>query len=399
MRFFIHLRITHEIWGGDLGVIHSLRDGLIEIGHEVVMDEQLGKSLDCDIVFLTNSCQDKQAEAAFLESHGKRYFVLTFHEDFLGYMPSCMGFCEHISGLMKNQINLPVPATLDYLEQNPSIIRYYKPTIKLSGVANGVVLNKAIEVYPSSRFEAKTLLRDAPQCQAKIVLLPTERTDWNVYSNESNFSQMYNIPEGYIIQVGRLEPRKNQIGSVLATRDIERPLVFVASSGGPGWYHNLLANIILRYRKHPTYIIAQSIDSLERGPLTIRRMHDGKKLPSNVLRSAYLGASLNLHPAFHELPGLTYIESISLGIPTVCSSWTGISDYIVGETRDRGVEFVSPESLVEIRDASLRALNSTLPIGAFLPKISLSRFALEIAANVTRAIDSHNDTRIGRGVN
>ncbi len=386
LRFFIHIRATHSIWGGDLSVIHSLRDGLVENGHEVLIDSQLELSLDFDVIMLTNSCQNKQEEARFLKANGREYFILTFHEDFLGYMPSCIGFCEHINGLVKGTINLPVPATLEYLEQNPSICRYYQTRIKLSGVGNGEVLNNALAAFPSSSFESQTIARDAPFCKAKVVLVPTIPSEWQSREADRSFSSIYDLPKNYILQVGRLEPRKNQIGTVLAVRDLDIPLVFVATAGGPSWYQNLLANVILKYRKYPTYIISQGLDALTVGNLKISAMEERKKLPPEILLSAYLEAAVNVHPAFHELPGLTYLESLALGLPTVCSAWTGVSEYIVGDKPGNGINFVNPESISEIRNATLHALSVGKPTGIHIPGISPNRFAAEITSNVIASL-------------
>jgi hypothetical protein len=105
----------------------------------------------------------------------------------------------------------------------------------------------------------------------------------------------------------------------------------------------------VKWRKAPTIIVAQEIPSCEEGPLKIVPMPNNQKLSNSMLQSAFYHAGLHLHPAFQELPGYTYFESVLLGIPTIASSWTTIKDYFSNPDMDDRIEYCHPGNLKEIK--------------------------------------------------
>ncbi len=363
-------------------MIYSLRDGLLTLQYDVTVSDNLELSLDADIIFLTNTCQDKREEAAFLKAKGRDYYLLTFHEDFLTYIPGCLGFCHFVQGVINGDVGLEVSPTIEYLEENPSVVNYYGYKPKLAGLQNGQVLQEALMAFPSSKFEEATILRDAPRCNTEVVLAPSGLANEWIDEPTNSFIEEFRLPTGYMIQVGRLEPRKNQLATVLATRNIDLPLVFVATAGGPTWYHNLVANAAIKWRKYPTIIISQTLKPLNNGQLTIKTMPNQEKLSSTMLQSAYSNASINIHPAFQELPGLTYIESISTGINTICSTLTGIKDYLPRHP-SKSIRFVEPHSIINISDEVNSLLNSQPKLHLTPNRYSSLKFAKLIIDHIS----------------
>ena len=67
----------------------------------------------------------------------------------------------------------------------------------------------------------------------------------------------------------------------------------------------------------------------------------------------------HLHPAFCELPGLTYLEAAKLGVPTVASEWTTIRDYFTDpetqqSTLDDRIVYASPHHVQRLKELVLQ---------------------------------------------
>ncbi|MFS8563144.1 MAG: hypothetical protein LVR00_01940 [Rhabdochlamydiaceae bacterium] len=215
---------------------------------------------------------------------------------------------------------------------------------------NWEIFKEAEICIASSPTELKTMQRDCPECKAKSVFFTSGFVESEAAPTSCflEFSQM--ASKGYILQVGRFDERKNQLATILSTKDVDIPLVFIATLTTQLEYEKVCLEAIIKYRKAPTLIVSQVIPSMQSGHLKILQMPEGKILPKEMLLSAFFHAALHLHPAFYELPGYTYLESAKLGIPTIASSWATISDYFTDEvtgayTFDPRIEYVLPYDL------------------------------------------------------
>ncbi len=195
---------------------------------------------------------------------------------------------------------------------------------------NFPILEKAEICIATSATEHATLLRDSPGCHAKTIYLDSGIPDECVEQKNTSFLQWTGLTEGeYVLQVGRIELRKNQLGSILAMRDLDIPLVFIATESFYPQYELMCLEAIKKWRKAPTLVISQHLASAQEGALRILPMPGGRKLPMEMLISAYQNAGAHLHPAFCELPGLTYLEAAKLGVPTIASEWATVRDYFI----------------------------------------------------------------------
>jgi len=384
MNIFVHIRNNHQQWGGDLTVIRALERGLSEIGVEVMLGSDLEKGLDFQHLFLTNTCTDKRGEAEFLKNHNKQYAMLTFHEDFLHYFSSAMGFVKCVEAIIKGEDLGGIPITLDRLANIPSLCSYFGLPPARNGIQNSEVLADASISLPSSEFEERTILRDSPRAKTKVWLAPTGLVhEWAV-GDRLAFSDFCRLRSPYILQVGRLETRKNQLSTVLACADLPIELVFVCTKGYQPWYEKLLVQAVLKYRKYPTVIVSENISSQQAGLLRIVQMPNGKKLSSELLQSAYLGAAVNAHPAFYELPGLTYLESVVCGVQTICSRWTSISEYLVDDDFGSGVHYIDPRSIMELRNALISSIYDPQKVTAKALNVTPRRYAEQIVSSLLK---------------
>ena len=345
-----------QSWGGDMRVVYDLMEGMRDLGVEVEKISSNFKPDKNQNYILSNTCQDQREPFAILSEAKVGYHVLPFHEDFIKYYSASFGFPQVVYCALNQKPYFGVDVTLDDVFSNPELANYFPMNPLMVGFMNAKVLSDASQVYPSSEFERMTVARDASAAKCTTILFPTDQSLKFKGAEKDAFSKRYGIPEGYVLQVGRLESRKNQIGTVVAAKDLDVPLVFVCTRSGQDYYERLLIDVILKVRKAPTYIISQTMRDFDHGVLKVRNMGDGKKLPWDMLESAYRGALVNCHPAFYELPGLTYLESMSLGVKTICSKDTSIREYICNPEDAEGLYFVAPADMTALRECLEKAV-------------------------------------------
>lgn len=338
-----------KYWGGDLKTLYAICEGMKELGHEAKIVPDIAQLKKPDFVFLSNTTLDLNPQKTVLDFHGLPYGLIPFHEDFLHYMPTAAGFYYYIRGCLDASLNPKGDFSLDDLIERPYILNYYAmpPVDKHS--ANEEVIRDAKICIANSETEAKTLRRDAPGCNAVVVpWAPGFAEDFKEKEITDEFLRFTGLKSGeYILQVGRIQSRKNQLATILATRDIDAPLVFITTTSGYHYLSTCLAAIV-KWRKAPTFLVAQHLPAAKTGPHRILPMPGGKKLSSSMLSSAFAHAGLHLHPAYYELPGATYFESAYYGVPTIASSWTTIGDYFKEVPLDDRIEYCLPYALSEI---------------------------------------------------
>jgi glycosyltransferase involved in cell wall biosynthesis len=266
-----------------------------------------------------------------------------------------ISFATVASKLLTGQDMHGIKVDLDYWRKRPHIIAYNSYQMPTVNMGNAAVLKNATSVIPGSNMELKTIIRDCPGVNAHVVKMPPGLSLSFSGLHDESFLKLIDQDPGYILQVGRFETRKNQIASVLATLDIPRTLVFVASKSHNKNYSELLFKIIKKYRKYKTIVVSEEYESLKDGHLEIIKMPLEQRLSISLLESAYRNAEVNLHPAFYELPGYTCLESISCGVKTIMSGWTSADEYIQS-VDECGCGYVNPCDIDDIRKMVVRAI-------------------------------------------
>jgi glycosyltransferase involved in cell wall biosynthesis len=287
------------------------------------------KMREFDFLFLSNTCHFHDQDRKLLTEAGIPYSVITFHEDFLKYWTPCMGMYQYILQSLRGGVDGTFRFTVDRLLENPNLIYYYGNDPNRMPVYNYDFLKEADMCVVSSEPEADTLRRDCPPANVKKVYwAPGFAEGWETSGN-TDFLKLTGLKKHeYLLQVGRLETRKNQFSTVLATRDIDVPLVFVATASQQPDYEKAVGDLAKTYRKAPTIIVSETYGDQDMGNVKIIQMPAGKKLTRDMLKSAYENCAMNVHPAFYELPGLTYLEALKLNRPCVASDWCAVTDYL-----------------------------------------------------------------------
>lgn len=349
-------------WGGDLVVLRDFAIGLRELGCSVDLVDSIDKTLSADFIFLTNICFDFRPLYNLLQLNQKKFGIIGFYEDILKYYSPCYGFYSYVRGVLEGKSDEGYPLSIERLIENPNLIRYYPEIPHKCFLINYHVIQSASLFITSSPTEKRTVKRDCPQANVKSILY---RPSLTLHTDSTCFPEFIGVKSGqYILQVGRIEPRKNQLATILATKDLDIPLVFIATRHfkADEAYVVDCFKAIMKWRKAPTIIVSENIKNHQEGLLKIIQMPQEKKLSEEMMASAFKNAAVYCHPAFYELPGLVYLEAIQRGIATVASKWSAIKDYFIDESsgkymlEDR-VEYVLPYDIKELEAAIKKQLD------------------------------------------
>lgn len=354
MKIGIITRSNSSTWGGDLKALYAISEGLQKLGHDVSFFSQLSADLaSCDFALITNTCLDQRENHQWLVRNRIPYGAICFHEDFDKYLGYCMGFNNYVKNALRFPSNATVQECINKLYQDPGLVKWYTRA-NWDARINYPALRDAAFCVANSHQEADTIRRDCPEAKVNVVYWTAGMADEWDDSSSTEFPELIGIPH-YLLQVGRLEPRKNQLGTLLACQDIAYPLVFIATKGHQTEYEQAFIECASRMRPHPTIVVTDLMPSSQKNSLTIVQMPYNQKLSATCLKSAYQHAKAHVHPAFYELPGYTYLESLRYNIPTVASSWASISEYLNGDTKGL-ISYATPYNLNEIKKAVVKMM-------------------------------------------
>jgi glycosyltransferase involved in cell wall biosynthesis len=143
----------------------------------------------------------------------------------------------------------------------------------------------------------------------------------------------YQLPNEYLLYVGRLEPRKNLPGlldayeAVCRLRPNTPPLVL---AGAKGWHSSELDG------------------RLEKLGIRVRSLG---YVPEQDLPALYCGARVFIYPSFYEGFGIPVLEALACGVPTITSNISSMPE-VAGDA----AELVDPHSPGALADSLHRLL-------------------------------------------
>ena len=222
------------------------------------------------------------------------------------------------------------------------------------------VLRRSDLLLPNSVAEAEhvALIFDLPEIRAKMRVVPN-----GVPGNESKLSGAetnnsicghYNLPQRYVLQVGRIEHLKGQLKLIKALTDYpDIPLVFVG-----------------RDNQHHYYKECRRLGTLRGATWFIDEM------PHDRLPELYRNAAVHVLPSLRESPGLVTLEAALYQANCVVSIHGPVMEYF-GDT----VWYCNPAKTTSIREAVIAAWNS--PYQDDLRKMILQNFTWVAAARKT----------------
>jgi glycosyltransferase involved in cell wall biosynthesis len=158
-------------------------------------------------------------------------------------------------------------------------------------------------VLPNSEEEMDLLMRFVNQDKAnyryKVILNASIDFEEIKYLDEVEFTSKFNLPKDYILQVGRIEPIKNQISLVKSLFSFpEIPIVFLGRS------------------IHRKYFEKLKKMSDKRG-----NVYFVDEVNHSEVSSFYRYAKLHVLPSLRESPGLSSLEALTNGCKVLVSKF------------------------------------------------------------------------------
>jgi len=184
-------------------------------------------------------------------------------------------------------------------------------------------------IFPNSKNEALQISKLFNIPMKKMFVVPNGVDSSFSEAKPDLFIKEYGLKD-FVLSVGRIEPRKNQLSLIKAMTGIDRDLVLVGDTvSGYEWYR----------------------DECEK--LGGKRVHFINKLEhaSYMLASAYAACEVFVLPGWFETPGLAALEAALAGAKIVATDGGSTREYFLDK-----VFYLKPNDFADIRDNIKKAL-------------------------------------------
>lgn len=196
-------------------------------------------------------------------------------------------------------------------------------------------VKKVDKIIAITKFTKEEIVRYYPEVKSKISVI---YNGFNDFSDEKiNLdkvsSKIININGKFILSVNTITPRKNIGGIIEAFNDIkEKTSANLVIAGKAGWKSEEILSLIDKYDlKNRVYVVG--------------------KINDDELKYLYKNAALYVYISFYEGFGLSPLEAMSFGVPTIVSNVTSIPE-VVG---DRAIK-VNPKNIKIISEEMYKIL-------------------------------------------
>lgn len=283
--------------GGDTTVLERLSKGLIDKGVHVQVDADGAVSpVGFDIVHLFNFATPTitQEYATRAKNAGVPYVVTTLYEDVAEFHYQSHYVANKIIDYVRHgQVEGSWTLTQGELAALPRAARFPADEIARHAAA----------LFPNGKGEANALRRDFPQA-TDVREIPLGYEIGSTQGPEL-FEQTYGVKD-FVLCVGRLESRKNQLMLLKALETSDLPVVLAA--GGFSYQPEYEAAVRAFKRSGKTIILG--------------------RIDAEMLSSAYAACRTHVLPSWYELPGLVTLEAASRGKNIVVTRTGTTADYV-----------------------------------------------------------------------
>ena len=318
-----------ELPGGDTEYLLKLESDIKKYGCKIQGNCNQQISLEeFDIIHIINFETHSAINAALQQ---KPYIVTPLYKDFNQHIVAS----RRLVSLFKEYIDSGNHTTF---EKGLAVLH------NMGNVSNtpadyNFIVSHAETILVSGESERDQLKRDFPNARnIEIVKLGFDRPTDTEHISPGLFVSKYGIKD-FVLCVGRLEARKNQLMLLYALKDEDIPIVFVNSKTSQLEYEELCK----RFKRKGKTIFTG-------------------RVTREMLFSAYKAAKVHALPSWYEVPGLVSLEAGWVGCNVVASGWGTIKDYL-GEY----AYYCEPHDPESIKKAVLTAFND--PRDRKLPEI------------------------------
>ncbi len=318
-----------NVWdaqGGDTRVMLQMQRAAQMSDIEVFFPETDEQTVAADIIHVVNMTLPRLMQHALTlaEQSGKPLVVTTLFEDWPRYL------------------NASHEAFAVYRACRAGRLPRAELQAVLSRIGRGAVAPQAAQhdVRGVARFlacsasEAARLAEAFPASADRIRVVPFE-VEAPLAAEDKTLASLRGALglEEYILCIGRLETRKNQLALQAALEHDDIAIVYAA--GG--------------YSPQPEY--ANTVKAWPRRGVT--KTLD--RMPWHLMSALIRGAAAHALPSFYELPGLVHLECAAAGVPIVAADWGALPDYLPAEA----FHVCDPLDLDSIRVAVSDAMSNT----------------------------------------
>lgn len=309
--------------GGDTVVMLKTIESLKKLGVEVTLDLECNhnpKNFDLAHLFNLATPDYTRALAQRLFNQGLPFVVTALIEDVPQFHNQSHAWGQYLCSYVQSG------QSKDWARNNlPSLVNVQKS----QRFENSWTVKNAAGLFVTGPREGQVLSRDYG---VGLPIFPIYLgCEVSSEASADLFVKTYGIKD-FVLCVGRIETRKNQLSLLAALEDSDVPVV-IAGSG---------------FTYQPGY--ADAVNAFKRRGQTLIL----GRLAPEMLASAYKAAKVHALPSFYELPGLVTLEAAHYGCNVVASRGSGtIEDYLA-----HNGFYCDPADLSSIKSAVELALAS-----------------------------------------
>ncbi len=236
-------------------------------------------------------------------------------------------------------------------------------------------VERAAKIVTGSEFSRRAIARVYNLDPDRIVVVPNAAgTHYRCIARESALAavrQRFHLPGPFILNVGDLQPRKNQLGLIRAFEDM--------LAARPALPHHL----VLAGKEQ--FNAAAVLRAVRRSRFA-DRIHLTGFVPDDVLPQLYNACEFFVFPSFYEGFGLPVLEAMACGRAVACSNSSAVH-----EVADAAALLFDPESIEQMA----RAMTDLAVDGEL--RARMERLGLQRAAQFSwkrtaqRTLDIYNE--------
>ena len=355
-RMRVAMMNRENVWsapGGDSRIMLQMQEAMSLADVEVYFSSSLEQAATADLIHFVNMTLPAPLKdvASFSRERNIPLLVTTLYEDWPQYLNASHQAFGIYRAFMSGQLSQSgMVSALDNL--------------RVSQPAPQVDVDSSIQyatlLLACAESEAQRLRIAYPHLEDRIqvipfevsVPLPSEQRTKDSLRNALGFDE-------FVLCIGRLETRKNQLAVLAALQDADIPIVFAVGS----------------YTPQPVY--SQAVRAWRRkAPVKFV-----DRMPWHLMSALIRSASVHVLPSFYELPGLVHLECAAAEVPVVASDWGAIADYLPSTM----FHACDPLDLESIRSATLTALSA--PLAPLAADIAQGYTRERLAENLIRSYE------------
>lgn len=282
--------------GGDTELMHCLEGELKSRGISVSIDHSISADYSkFDVVHLFNFAVPQLLEQYARRIHecGVPFVVTTLNEDVPLFYTQGLAMAQALTDYVRLGQK---PDGCDWSAKHAQRVQ------PASAFNNEWVASNAASLLSCGPSETSTLRRDYPRATVTEVPFGFRR---GVLGSADFVADTIGVRD-YVLCVGRLEFRKNQLGLLKALE--HSPVPVVLAGGGFSYF--------------PDY--AAAVKSFKRAGSTIVL----DRLSNEDLAHVFAGARVHCLPSWYELPGLVSLEAAYQGCEVVATKYGAAFDYL-----------------------------------------------------------------------